>query len=112
LPDGLRVALADRPERPANDPIQGETVVSIDSDANQDLALTGEDAEGVVGGKNAKKAKKAAAKHKAATHAATYTVTYIDSPGLSGPAQPYTSDGDDCDDPGDAGSADTSSPST
>ena len=83
--------------------------MSIESDANQDLALSEEDAEGVVGGK---RAKKAAAKHKTATHAASNTVSYSYSPGASGPAQPYTSDGDDCDDPGYAGSADTSSPST
>jgi hypothetical protein len=83
--------------------------VSIESDANQDLALTEEDADGVVGGKKAKKP----AKHKAAPHhAAAGSVTYTYTPGASGPAQPYTSDGDDCDDPGYAGSADTSSPST
>ena len=82
--------------------------MSIESDANEDLALTEEDAEGVVGGK---KQVHKAAHHKAAPHAAG-SVTYNYSPGASGPAQPYTSDGDDCDDPGYAGSADTSSPGT
>jgi hypothetical protein len=82
--------------------------VSIESDADRDLALSDEDAEGVVGG--TKKAKKTA---KTTHHAAaSHSVTYNYSPGASGPAQPYTSDGDDCNDPGYAGSADTSSPST
>jgi hypothetical protein len=82
--------------------------VSIESDANQDLALTDEDAEDVVGGKRAKKA----ATHKPHPAATTSSVTYNYSPGASGPATPYTSDGDDCEDPGYAGSDDTSSSST
>jgi len=79
--------------------------VSIESDANQDLALTDDDAEGVVGGK---KHHKKPPHHTAATHAAGGSVTVNYSP-APGPAQEYTSDGDDCEDPGYAGSADSSS---
>ena len=53
--------------------------MSIESDAQKDLALSDDDAEGVVGGK--KKAKKLA-QHKTAQHAAaTSSVTYINSSG-------------------------------
>ena len=72
--------------------------MSIDSDAQKDLALTDEDAEGVVGGK------KQAKKHKAETHpAAAHTVSYSYSPGATGPAT-STTDDEDCDQPGYAGS--------
>ena len=83
--------------------------MSIEAEANQDLATTEAEAETVVGGK--KQAKKAL-HPKAAPHAKTYPVGYIDSPGVTGPAQPYTSDGGDCDDPGYAGSTDTTSTTT
>ena len=77
--------------------------MSIESDAQKDLALTDEDAEGVVGGKRAKHTTKKT------SHPAANTVSYTYSPGPSGPAQPYTDDGDDCADPGYAGSSDDSS---
>jgi hypothetical protein len=51
--------------------------VSIESDAEKDLALSDGDAEGIVGGK---KTKKTAAKHAATTH----QVTYINVPAYSG----------------------------
>ena len=51
--------------------------MGIETDAEKDLALSDGDAEGIVGGK---KAKKTAAKHTATTH----PVTYIKVPGYSG----------------------------
>lgn len=79
--------------------------MSIESDANQDLALTDDDAEGVVGGK--KQAKKPA-HHNVATHAAAGGSVTVNYSPASGTPQEYTSDGDDCEDPGYAGSADSS----
>jgi hypothetical protein len=54
--------------------------MSIESDAQQDLSLTDEDAENVAGGKKTKHA----AKPKPATH----QVNVISSPGFTGPDQP------------------------
>jgi hypothetical protein len=51
--------------------------VSIEQDAQQDLSLTDQDAEGVAGGK---KTKKTAAKHKASGA----SVPYIKVPGFTG----------------------------
>jgi hypothetical protein len=51
--------------------------VGIETDAEKDLALSDNDAEGIVGGK---KAKKTATKHAATTH----KVTYINVPGYTG----------------------------
>jgi hypothetical protein len=53
-------------------------IVSIEADAQKDLALTDGDADGVVGGK---RSKKAAVKHKAAP---AHQVPFIQMPGYSG----------------------------
>jgi hypothetical protein len=61
--------------------------VSIESDANQDLALSDEDAEGVVGGrKHAKKSEKA--------HASTKPL-YIDQQATFGTPEVSANSGDD-----------------
>jgi hypothetical protein len=54
--------------------------MSIEQDAQKDLALSDEDAEGIAGGKKSKHvAKKATPTHK---------VNVISSPGFTGPDQP------------------------
>jgi hypothetical protein len=52
--------------------------MSIEQDAEKDLALNDEDAENVAGGKKAKHAAKPA----------THAVKFIQSPGFTGPEQP------------------------
>jgi hypothetical protein len=66
--------------------------VSIESDADKDLALSDGDAEGIVAGKKSKKA--------AAKHVATHKVPYIVVPAYSGPPDDSLPDsGCDPDDP-------------
>ena len=50
--------------------------MGIETDAEKDLALSDDDAEGIVGGKKTKKV--------AAKHATTHKVTYINVPAYSG----------------------------
>ena len=76
--------------------------MSIESDAQQDLALGDEDAEYVVGGKKA-------TKKGAKTTPASHPVDYIHLPGSTNPTDGLT-DGD-CSDPGD-GSSDSTDAST
>jgi hypothetical protein len=87
----------------ARDSNPKETAVSIESDAQKDLALSDEDAAGIAGGKGSKKVAKKPATHPAATH----TVGYIDVQGpATGGAVPWVDNGADCD-PGDSDPADT-----
>jgi hypothetical protein len=62
--------------------------MTVESDAQKDLALSDEEAENVVGGKKTK-----SAKH---TKAPTYPVEYIHTAGSSSP-QVATDDPSDCD---------------
>ena len=78
--------------------------MSIESDAQKDLALSDDDAEGIAGGKKAKKATKIAAKP------ASHSVVYTYSPGLpAGVAPSVSEDLDDCDGPGYGGAPDAGS---
>jgi hypothetical protein len=63
--------------------------MSTDSHA-EDLPLSGESAEQIVGGKRAKKQSLKTKKP------VTYPVTYIDSPGLVGQGPPPVGPDDDC----------------
>jgi hypothetical protein len=75
-----------------------EHTMGIEQDAQQDLALTDEDAENIAGGKKAKKASHTAAKHAAASH----SVSYIQAPAATGGSPDdsgTTAWTDDCDDP-------------
>jgi hypothetical protein len=72
--------------------------MSIEADAQKDLAMTDADAESVIGGRRAKKsAKKSTVAHRAPTH----PVDYIRESGGSDPADGLeTTDPDDCADSG------------
>jgi hypothetical protein len=73
--------------------------MSIENEADKDLALSETDAENVAGGRMVSKK---TAKHKAPTHKAkTYPVTYINANAPIGPVDDSgtTAWSDDCDDP-------------
>jgi hypothetical protein len=74
--------------------------MGIEQDAQQDLALTDEDAENIAGGKKAKKVSHTATKHPAG--AASHSVSYIQAPAATGGSVDDTGTTawtDDCDDP-------------